>query len=42
MMENKINITIQERTDIFALRVIKAYSELSRRSFDDAGKILSK
>ena len=36
------DITIQERTQIFAIRVVKAYTELSQRNFDDAGKILSK
>ena len=42
MTNNKTNITIQERTENFAIRVIKAYSELNKRHFDDAGKILSK
>ena len=36
------NISIQERTENFAIRVIKAYSELNKRHFDDAGKVLSK
>ncbi len=36
------NINIQSRTEHFAVRVIKAYSELNRRNFDDAGKILAK
>ena len=36
------NISIQERTENFAIRVVKAYSELNKRHFDDAGKILSK
>ena len=36
------NITIQERTENFAVRVIKAYCELNKRNFDDAGKVLSK
>ncbi|WP_088240958.1 four helix bundle protein [Calothrix rhizosoleniae] len=35
-------ISIQQRTENFAIRVIKAYSELSQRNFDDAGKILAK
>ncbi len=35
-------ITIQERTENFAIRVIKAYGELNTRNFDDAGKILAK
>ncbi|MGB3695051.1 MAG: four helix bundle protein [Spirulinaceae cyanobacterium] len=36
------HLTIQERTENFAVRVIKAYCELNRRNFDDAGKILAK
>ncbi|NEO31758.1 MAG: four helix bundle protein [Symploca sp. SIO3C6] len=36
------NITIQQRTENFAVRVINAYSELSKRHFDDAGKVLAK
>ena len=36
------NITIQERTERFAIRVIKAYCELNKRHFEDAGKVLSK
>jgi four helix bundle protein len=36
------NITIQERTEKFAVRVIKAYCELNKRHFDDAGKVLAK
>ena len=35
-------ITIQQRTEDFAIRVIKAYSELNKRDLDDAGKVLSK
>ena len=35
-------ITIQQRTVNFAVRVIKAYGELNKRSFDDAGKIFAK
>ena len=35
-------ITIQQRSEDFAVRVIKAYSELNKRNFDDAGKILAK
>jgi four helix bundle protein len=42
MTNNSINITIQERTENFAIRVVKAYCELNKRHFDDAGKILSK
>ena len=42
MTNNNTNITIQERTENFAIRIIKAYSELNKRHFDDAGKILSK
>jgi four helix bundle protein len=36
------NISIQEKSKLFAIRVIKAYSELNKRSFDNAGKILAK
>ena len=36
------NITIQQRTEDFAIRVIKAYTELNKRHFDDAGKVLAK
>ena len=42
MINHNANITIQERTENFAIRVIKAYSELTKRPFDDAGKVLSK
>lgn len=42
MINQNVNISIQERTENFAIRVIKAYSELNKRHFDDAGKILSK
>ncbi|EGJ33176.1 MULTISPECIES: four helix bundle protein [Moorena] len=35
-------LTIQQRTEDFAIRVIKAYSELNKRHFDDAGKVLAK
>lgn len=35
-------ISIQQRTEDFAIRVIHAYGELNKRSFDDAGKILAK
>lgn len=40
MANNDINI--QERTENFSIRVIKAYCQLNNRKFDDAGKILSK
>jgi four helix bundle protein len=33
---------IQEKSEDFAIRVIKAYGILSSRRFDDAGKILAK
>ncbi|MBP0015878.1 MAG: four helix bundle protein [Roseofilum sp. SBFL] len=33
---------IQERTGNFAVRVIRAYVELSKRNYDDAGKVLAK
>jgi four helix bundle protein len=36
------NISIQDRTKKFAVRVIKVYAELNKRHFDDAGKVLSK
>ena len=36
------NISIQERTRHFANRVIKAYIELNKNKYDDAGKVLSK
>ncbi len=36
------NISIQDRIKLFATRVIKAYSELNKRNFDDAGKVLAK
>ena len=42
MSDNDIQISIQERTEKFAIRVIKAYTELNKRHFDDAGKVLSK
>jgi four helix bundle protein len=40
-MDN-LHISIQDRTRQFANRVIKAYIELNKKHFDDAGKILSK
>jgi four helix bundle protein len=40
-MSNSL-IILQERTQDFAIRVIKAYGELNKRNFDDAGKILAK
>jgi four helix bundle protein len=42
IINNNINISIQERTEDFAIRIIKAYSELNKRNFDDAAKVLSK
>ncbi|NEQ64439.1 MAG: four helix bundle protein [Symploca sp. SIO2D2] len=36
------NLTIQERTENFSVRVIQAYCQLNKRNFDDAGKVLSK
>jgi four helix bundle protein len=36
------NISIQERTEIFSVRVIQVYCHLSKRNFDDAGKVLSR
>ncbi|MEL7246156.1 MAG: four helix bundle protein [Cyanobacteria bacterium J06573_2] len=41
MIDHNENISIQERTENFAIRVIKAYTELNKRPFDDAGKVLS-
>ncbi|MGK7951859.1 MAG: four helix bundle protein [Xenococcaceae cyanobacterium] len=42
MINHNENISIQQRTEEFAIRVIKAYCELNKRHFDDAGKVLSK
>ena len=42
MINKNVNVSIQERTEDFAIRVVKAYSELNKRPFDDAGKVLSK
>ena len=42
MADNTKGITIQERTEDFSIRVIKAYCELNKRNFDDAAKVLSK
>ena len=42
MVNHSRDISIQERTEEFAIRVVKAYCELNKRHFDDAGKILSK
>jgi hypothetical protein len=42
MTNNNSEISIQQRTEDFAISVIKAYSELNKRHFDDAGKVLSK
>ena len=39
---NNNNISIQDRSKLFAIRAIKAYTELSKRHFDDAGKVLAK
>lgn len=36
------NISIQDRSRNFANRVVKAYVELNKKNFDDAGKVLSK
>ncbi len=36
------NISSQKRTKIFAVRVINAYIELSKKPLDDASKALSK
>ena len=42
MVNRNANISIQERTEDFAIRVVKAYIQLNKRHFDDAGKVLSK
>ncbi|MEL6929738.1 MAG: four helix bundle protein, partial [Cyanobacteria bacterium J06600_6] len=43
MSENVSDITIQERTEKFAVRVINAYTEINRHNhFDNAARILSK
>ena len=39
---NNYTISIQDRTRNFASRVIKAYAELNKREYSDAGRILSK
>jgi len=39
---NNNNYTIQKRTKNFAIRVINAYTELTKKHFDDAAKVLSK
>jgi four helix bundle protein len=39
---DNLDVTIQERTEMFAVRVVRAYVELNKRNFDDAGKVLSK
>jgi four helix bundle protein len=36
------NTYIQDRTRAFGIRVIKAYCELNKRKYDDAGRVLSK
>jgi four helix bundle protein len=36
------NTFLQDRTRAFGVRVIKAYCELNKRKYDDAGKVLSK
>ena len=39
---NNDNISIQERTELFAVRIVKAYVELSKKHHNDASKVLSK
>ena len=39
---NNNNISIQDRSKLFAIRAIKAYTELNKRHFDHAGKVLAK
>ena len=36
------NISFQKITENFAVRVVKAYCQLDKRNFDDAGKVLLK
>ena len=36
------DISIQRRSKHFAVKVVKAYTELSKRHFDDAAKVISK
>jgi four helix bundle protein len=40
-MDNN-NISIQERTELFAIRVVQAYTELNKNYYNDASKVLSK
>ena len=42
MINHNVNISIQETTEDLAIRVIKAYSELNKRHFDDADQVFSK
>ena len=39
---NEDVVSIQQRTKNFAVRVIRAYMQLSKKHFDDAAKVLSK
>ena len=39
---NNDSTSIQDRSELFAIRAIKAYTELNKRHFDDAGKVLAK
>ena len=39
---NNNNISIQDRSKLFAIRAIKAYTELNKRHFVDEGKVLAK
>ncbi|MDJ0596912.1 MAG: four helix bundle protein [Pleurocapsa sp. MO_226.B13] len=39
---NNEDISIQQRTKIFAVRVINTYVELNKKHFDDAAKVLAK
>ena len=41
-MINNERISIQERTEKFAIRIVNAYTILAQRKFDDAGRVLSK
>ena len=39
---NNSNISIQNRSKLFAIRAIKAYTESNKRHFNDAGRVLAK
>ena len=39
---NNSNISIQNRSKLFAIRAIKAYTGSNKRHFNDAGRVLAK